>query len=1354
MSGEYNALLEVVNFSKGESGPSWRWRISGGEAGETGEFPVELRAGTSAENRDYYGFLLDPYAFLRRAGWDRAGEANQLRLLGQWLRTSVLTQGVWDRLPLDRPSTVLLRLDPGGPAREVLGYPLLLARDDTADSLNKGSLADRKLTFVHDVTAGHSPRSSRDRRAGPDRPLHLVGLFNRTKTGEPLDLHAEQSQVFGKVRHIAANGTGLDITTRTRSYHVTHEQLKEQMQSARRDNRQDADNNWQMILHLADRGVPGGWSAAPGRGDRATKSPLAAAELVDMLKSADNDLRLRLVVISTRPASSPSIADQLEMFRVPSHLAPESPTPDRPGTADCTLAVELARTLGCPVLAFRHRIGDQAAVAFLTKVYEYLLKSGMSLPRAVGEALVECGPGLTTLDRVAPVIHGADACGLVVRPPELHMAVPPTLEHPPRSLIGHHDPMWRASAILARIDGANGVVLHGMTGVGKESCADELISQYAVHEYRHVLRYPPKGRPAGRTPGEALRGFVALLLEQPAIRQAFEKRGLTEVPTGEHLDALLADGTAFTRLCDDIEERLTGSNSEYTLVFLSDVGDLIASLPHDQRTPTADGHGSTAQSPWLDRRWEQLINAMTRTRAIGFRLLITSPLPLRLDQRRMPDIPVPLLSPAEAFLHAQSLPHLGSLITAAADDMAGEDQRRLVHHVLARAEGHPGLLRSAGEVAAQPDGTQRLHYLATVGIDQLVKDHAEQVPEAWRLIEEWTAKALACIDRRDAQHLLLLALSVLSPRHRVLHPDDDSAPALLAKVWPKLRILCKRFSHGAPDPKDGEGKASSTHGEEDEIRGLLQPLADLCLVELRANGKQLHIRMHPAVAEAVRRDHATWLDTDGSLTATVLETALRHTADRVKTALRHRTHGRTADALRLIPEAMHYLERTGDWETWLHFVAVRMTRLRNGRGGLDDMLRKLERVADAIGDKGSDQFKLAQSLSSVFQDIGEDREPGLSALLGRGPVDPVVDNSPLAMAMSAGILSGLRDTGRLRRAREVAEDYLRYCRTDDRPSLVADAVEVELLRLTVDEGKLTDALAALETAFETLADVRFRDTVHNRWADGEILRRKLFTIRRDTHALLAEAAPKGSDARAGHLELARADHERLARHLRLEGADRIEDHLHTVEACLLGLDPRLDVDDWHELQRYDAELGGSLTAVELSKDVIVQAMTDAARARIKRRQGTRSHASGSNLAEHNAMRTARDYELKALRLLYAQGTPMDIGACHRRIGDDQLHCRHQGLRQSTHAHHLYAALLGRLTGAHLLAARDGTHEPWQEERGERPASVADMCRCLRDDLWGKGGEPAHGALDPRGLLRRFIADDEELERIFKDLLGG
>ncbi|WAZ25038.1 hypothetical protein STRCI_006501 [Streptomyces cinnabarinus] len=1339
-------MLEVLNFSKDENGPRWRWRISGGGgSGERHESQVDLKA--SAESHlENYDFLTDLHKFMWHRRLDEAGEANTLRRLGHWLRTSVLTQEIWDRLPLGRPSTVLIRLDPDGPEREVLGYPLLLAADA------HGSLVDRGLTFVHDVAAKGSSRVEPARRAEADAPLHLVGVFNRTMAGEPLDLHAEQSQVFAKVRDIAADGSGLDITTRTLSYHVTHDQLKDQVQSAKRsDSRRDS-GRWQMILHLADRGVAGSWSAVSRTGAAGTKSPLSARELVKMLATGGNDQRLRLAVITTRPASSPSIADQLEMFRVPSHLALEPRTSVSPGPDGDGLAVELARSLGCAVLAFRHRIGDQAAVAFITKVYDYLLTQGLTLPRAVGAALAECRT-LKTLDLAAPVIYGADACGLVVEPPPLRSPDPPTLKHPACSLIGHHDPMWKASEIFARIGGseANGAVLHGMTGVGKEACARELIGQY-VHRYRHVVEYPPEGRQMEAEPWEALCGFVGVLLEQSALRQAFEIRE-ERVPTQKQLGDFLADDTAFERLCNDIDERLTNNNTEYFLFFLRDVGNLIAQTPRELGTPSANGHDPAAVGPWLDPHWQRLINAMTAHRAPGTRLLITSPLPLHLDQRRMPDVPVPLLSPAEAFLYAQSLPDLGGIISAASRDVAGEDQRKLVHIVLARAEGHPGLLRFADKVASEPDGTERLQRLATVDGDALGQDTAEPIPDDWRLIEEWAVGALRCIPRRDPRHLLLLALSWLSSRHRVLHPDDDCAPGLLAEVWAGLRGHRQRLVGQVPDPEGTEGEVSSASEEKDELRRLLESLADDCLVDclLPTDGMHVKVRMQPAVATAVRRHHETWLDTDGSLRAEVDRIAIRHTAGRVKVALRHRTHGRTADVQRLIPEAMPYLERASDWETWLHFVAVRMTRPRRGPRGLDDTVRKLERVTADIRDKGSDQFKMAHRLGSVFKAIDEGERPGLSVLLGKGPGDPVVDDSPLAMAMSVGILSGLRDTGRLSLAREVALDYLKFCDSGTRASLVADAVEVELLRVMVDEGKLSDALNRIPLAFESLADVRFRDAVHSRWADGEILRKKLFTIRRDTHIQLAEAAADGT-AYTRHLRLARADHERLGQYLVLEGPDTIEEHLHTVEGCLLALDVRLS-GDRDELEKYDDELVSCLRVVEHSGDVIVQAMTDAARARIKREQAARAIELNGERAGHSAMQAARDYELKALRLLYAQGTPMDIGACHRRIGDDQLACEHESLKRSTPAHHMYAALLGRLTGAHVLRQRDSDSARWRRDRSERgvlPATVEELCGRVREVLFAKGKESVPGALDPEGVLRK-LADDGQVERAFRGL---
>ncbi|WNM31545.1 hypothetical protein RKE30_14570 [Streptomyces sp. Li-HN-5-11] len=1351
MPGDYDALLEVLDFAKDDGGaPRWWWRLTTGR-GETSR-QTKAAVDLTGAGGEYYRFLTDPHGFMWHKRFDETGRANLLRRLGRWLRESVLTQEIWGVLPMDRPSTVLIQLDVDKAEREMLAYPLVLAADEG------GSLADRRLTFVHDV--GHSRGADQDTRASADAPLHVVGVFNRSKSGEPLDLHAEQCQVFDKVRRIAADGRGLDITRRTLSYHVTHGQLNELASDAKRSMYRRDVGPWQLILHLADRGDPGSWSVAADDPDPQTpssgKSPMSVQDLWAMLQTGGHHQRLRLVVITTRPASSPSLADQLQLFGIPSHVEPE------PGTGteaeagakpdSGTLAVELARQQGCAVLAFRHRIADQAAVAFLVKLYEYLLARTLALPQAVAAALADCRPAMDTLDAAAPVLYGAEACGLIVNPPLLPKTDEPLEKDSAASLIGHHDPMWTASEIIARIREANGVVLHGMAGVGKTTCATELISQYAG-TYREVVRYPRKGTRMAADPSEALKGFVEVLLQQEMLQQAMLRRaraaGEDGLPAPE---SLLADELTFDRFCKDVEENLTEMGTGYVLVFLSDIDHLITRRPRDMHP--SPGEFPPGEGTWLNERWNRLIKAMTEPKSGGFRLLITSPVPLRLDQERMPDVPVPLLAPAEAFLYARSLPRLGRLISDAARDVSGESGRRLVRKVLSRAEGHPGLLRYADDLAGQPGGEDRLRSLAAATVGELGQGAPEELPEAWRKIEEWADNAMEEVPPGDPRHLLLLVLSRLRPAHRVLYLGDGQAPGLLAEVWAGLRSRRRELSPHGTEVERPEGEARQGNGEVEELSELLDSLSRSCLIDCLhlPGGEQTTIRLQPAVDFAVRRWHDRIPGDVMALLAEVDRIAIQHTAGRVKEALRHRTHGRTADVQRLIPEALPYLERVGDWDAWLLLVAVLMARSRRGPG-LKAMVRKLKEVADTMEPRSSARFEMAQRLSQVFKALDEGDRPGLSKLLGEGPGEPVVDNSPLAMAMGSGILSGLRDTGRLEVAREVGDDYLRHVRPATRVGLVPSAVEVELLRVMVDQGEVSQALERIPSAFESLADVRFRDAVHADWADGEILRKKLFTIRRDGHALLAEAASADEAARARHLDQARADHERLAQYFVPEGRNSVEEHLHLVEGCLLGLDPGLD-GDRETLRRYDGELVKRLRAVERSGDVAILAMTDSARARIQRAMARLARERCRPEAEHAAMKEARDYELKALRLFYAQGTPMDIGICHRRIADDQLVCRSPSLRRSTPVHQMFAALLGRLTRAHALGERPSDREEWRrhrEEGGVLPATVQELCARVREELYGQGSCPAPGVVEPDTVLRKLVENDEELEEAFRSV---
>ncbi|MFH8470277.1 hypothetical protein [Streptomyces sp. NPDC017991] len=1336
MPGEYDALLEVLDFAKekGEA-PRWRWRLTRHRGQRTPVVAdVDLAPGADGDSDlEDYRFLTDPYDFMRHRALYDEGETNTLRRLGRWLCTSVLTPAIWQELPTERPSTVLVKLNGDGPEREIVRYPLALAADES------GSLADHKLTFVYDVAAeDSSTRIDLNYRAKDNTPLHLVGVFNRTEAGEPLDMHAEQTRVFKTVRRLAAQGEGRDITLNALAYHVTHARLKDRLESANRSSRHQDSKPWQMILHLADRGAPGTWSAID-RNHR--KTSLSADRLIQMLQPGGNDLRLRLAVVTTRPAGSPSLADQLEKFDIHSlrPAAADSPAQGPEHEHDDPLAFELARGLNCAVLAFRHRIADRSAIDIVETVYEKLLQQHLTLPQALAEAIATHRESLAPVDVAAPVLYGADACGLKVEPPRRetgrYKGGPPRQHAAPR-LVGHHETMWTASEIFSRPreGDVNGAVLYGMDGVGKTTCATELISHYA-DDYRTVVQYPPVGRTMDADPSEALKDFVGILLADGAIKQAFEERG-ENIPGPAGLERFLADGIAFDRFCTDIATWLTRSEDSNALVFLSGVKNLLSP------------GSNSGRASWLHPSWEQLIAAMTGPAAMGFRLLITSPYPLDLGPR-MPDVLVPLLAPAEAFLYALSLPHLGKIIGAAPRAVPAPAKRKLVHDVLSLADGHPGLLQYADQEA--PRGEAHLRSLADTGIEQLAEDEPGRRPDAWRKIGEWAVDALRRIPGADPHYLLMLVLCRLRPVDRVLRrrQGDHSVPCLLSQIWAALR-----------------GSQGGRLPVAEELEAMLKELRRESLVDLirlpdagRAD-TLIQVRIHPAVVDAAGHSDVK-LGDGASLRAEVDRIAIEHTAERAKEALRHRLYGGSAEVQRLIRRALPYLERCGDWDTLLVLMAVLMARSRRDYG-LDDMMNRLRRVRARMSDVDSAQSTMATRLLLVLDRLNHGDRPGLSVLLGEGPGDAVVDSSPVATAMGAGILRGLRDTGRLKRAREVGGDYLQHVDRGGPVSLIAGAVETELLRVMVDQGELRQALEGSAAVFEALVDVRFRDTAHEDWADGEILRRKLFTIRRDCHVLLAEAHEStagggecGAEPRAAHRERALTAHRRLGQYLKLADPPEKDWHLHTVEGCLTGLDDRLK-GDGEQLRLLDDELTAPLAEVERSGDIALRAMIDVARARIYRERACRADREGFPNEAHRVMKVARDYEFQALRQLYVGGTPMDVGACHRRIADDQLICPSDRLTSSTPVHQMYATLVGDLTGAYLLRLRKQDEVLWRPATPDRglPSTYQELCARVRGDLGLAEEGTMSGAPDPERLLRRLVDEEAELTDAFRRLFAG
>ncbi|WP_432097869.1 hypothetical protein [Streptomyces sp. WAC 04229] len=1363
MSGTYDALLEVVDFTNETGVPRWRWRLTPGQRGAMPvESDVDLATDSGrAEAHSYYGFLKDPHGYMLHMARDKAGEINEWQRLQTWLRTNVFTKRIWEALPGADPCVVLLRLDPHSHAREILRYPLGLAAEDGTSGPR------RRLVFVHDVGTDASAEHRRTDagQAGADLPLHLIGVFNRSNTGEPLDLHAEQFRVFDTVGDAAAAGPqGMDITMQALSYHVTHGQLKDLVCNNKIPGRNPPHlESWQIVLYLAGRGAPGSWSAPDASGNR---TALSAESLIKMLSDPGNGERLRLVVITTRPASGPSLADQLEDFGIASHRTPDSPVPTDDGEGDA-LPVELARRLGCAVLAFRHPIGDRVAVALVDEVFRQLLRHGLTLPRALGAALGGDSLGLTSLDAAAPALYGTAACGLQVTPQAAPSQAGPLRRWQPQpSLIGHHAPMWEASKIFGLLtnDRVNGAVLYGMAGAGKTTCARELISQYG-DKYRDILVYPPRDSLMPDDPDDALEGFIGALLEHDGLSTAVTRRA-PRVPLAERLRPLLSDDKAFGLLLEDIEDNLTRIDSQYVWVVLRDVDKLIAHQPHGPRTAVGEEPGAAVTDPWLGKRLSDLIRALTVPEAGRFRLLITSPEPLRLPGNRMPDIPVPLLSPAEAFLYAQSRKHLGSLIEGAGTSARGNDEaKRLVRRVLFRAGGHSGLLRLADQEASCPDGETRLRKLTGPGVSM----DGEEVPKEWQRIEDWATTSIDRFgDPADPCRLLLVVLTRLQPADRMLELDDRETTCLLATVWAGLR---RHRSSAASEETAATGPDESVPANEDlgELTRLLQTLADEALitaVKARDGGGRTEIRLHPAVAAVADRCGEGTLSDGVDPRTETDRIAAGVKKGRVEQALGFRSHGIRTDVRWYIAEAWPYLERTEDWDALLHYAAVLLARSRRVTG-LADMVRRLRRVLGKMPQERIEQRELAERLINVYEELDDRGRPGLSALLGEARGDDPVDGSRLARDMGVAVIAGLRDTGRLALADEVGKGY--RVAEGGRTGPVAAAVDVELIRVLVDRGELAEALQRTESAFESLADVRFRVDDHAprgrspradeaappRWSGGAVLRRELFALRRDIRVLMAEES-RDEETRARVLGLAAADHRRLGSSLHRFGSTGQDHLLHSVEGVLLGVDPLL-ADSDGDLDQCWAGLLELRPQIKRYGDHVLLAMTDLARARIERTRAGRARTVGHEETAHLMMQGARDYELAGLKGLYAHGgTPMDIGICHRRIADDQGECRSEAIGRSTPVHQMYAALLGRLTGAAALSPREGDTALWRQEEGI-PATWQELCARVREAVAGALGGSVP-AVEPERVLRRLVdpqVDTEEvLERAFRDIWPG
>ncbi|HET9255291.1 MAG TPA: AAA family ATPase [Pseudonocardiaceae bacterium] len=226
----------------------------------------------------------------------------------------------------------------------------------------------------------------------------------------------------------------------------------------------------------------------------------------------------------------------------------------------------------------------------------------------------------------------------------------------PTRFVGRAETMAAASTVLTSATGPTAVMLHGMAGAGKTTCAVKLA-------YRHQRAFGVLvfwSAPADPDlSGDALR-LLALALESRLGDHGFAI--VEEIATQERWEKFLP---RFTARFADAEVLLALDNLDSLL--------------------TADGQ-------WRDPRWASLIDALTSQPGPS-RVIMTSRIaPAGLNTKSVAVREVPALSRDESLMLAGRLSDLRARLRSVS----------LARCVLTLTQGHPQLLELANAAAADP----------------------------------------------------------------------------------------------------------------------------------------------------------------------------------------------------------------------------------------------------------------------------------------------------------------------------------------------------------------------------------------------------------------------------------------------------------------------------------------------------------------------------------------------------------------------------------------------------------------------------------------------------------------------------
>ena len=630
----------------------WRWVLYEGDR-RVGGHIVSLDA-TCWQ----YEALTDlPFYLSWHVAPDRRAEdeARILKELGSWIGTEILGP-LGDRLASHKG---LVQIEISKQARELLFLPIELAR------VRGRLLGLSHASFTRELARPLSRGEVLERRDVPAAAsgLRVLGLFSLPAGTQPLNLRRERQTLVQTVARIESLGG--DAEVQVLQYGATRERVQEVL----------ADPAGWDVVHISGHGTAGELLLEQENGDR---DRMSVHDLAASLYAARD--RLKLVTISAcwsatpgDPASSSLGAAGLAKL-TPRH----APPPGRGDNSAGDLAAALAGRLpSCAVLATRYPVSDEFAADLVAGLYDRLLGKGRPIPLALSQVLREltgansspAGPGLALF---SPLIFGSNAAAIfpvpVSEPSSSRERIgsgkmagfPP----PPERLVGRTAVLARASAALAPASGVPGVLLVGMPGAGKTTCALELA--YTHEDAFHLLIW--YSAPAeGSDTTKALTEFIVRLD--------------WALPELKLLNAL-ASTNRFRGILPSLSERIARSR---ILIVIDNVESLLSE------------HGA-----WSDSRWALLISALCAVPDGLSKVVLTS--------RRAPDDilslfiqPLDPLPPDEAYLLALELPRLRALIRGEMPGIEPEAARRLAVSVLNVAQGHPLALEFADSLAARPD---------------------------------------------------------------------------------------------------------------------------------------------------------------------------------------------------------------------------------------------------------------------------------------------------------------------------------------------------------------------------------------------------------------------------------------------------------------------------------------------------------------------------------------------------------------------------------------------------------------------------------------------------------------------------